>query len=69
MKSSVVIDILRFPAKKENNLKSWYHILWCLFWLPFVFVFQIGFYISYLCLTLDTYPPEAFRKDYMITLW
>jgi len=69
MKSSFLIDILRFPKKKGNNLKAWYHILWCLLWLPFVLVFQIGFYIFYLFLTLDTYYPERFRKDYMITLW
>lgn len=69
MNKTMLIDILRFPAKKGNNLRPWYAILWSLLFLPFVIVFQIGFYISYACFTLDLYYPERFRKEYMFTLW
>jgi predicted permease len=68
MKTSVLIDILRFPAKKTNNLNAWYRILWSLFFFPFVIVFGIGFYIAILAFTLSPYRAEQFRKEYMITL-
>lgn len=68
MKTSVLIDILRFPAKKTNNLNAWYSILWRIIMLPFLIVSQIGFYIAILAFTLSLHRAEQFRKEYMITL-
>lgn len=60
-----ILNILCFPQRKENNLKPWYHILWSMFFFPFMIVFGIGFYVSILLFTLDLYHAEQFRKDYM----
>lgn len=68
MKTSTLIDILRFPKKKTNNLKAWYHVIWSLCAVPLVIVFGIGFYFSILLFSLSFYEAEQFRKDWMITL-
>ena len=68
MNKTMLIDILRFPAKKGNNMNPWYTVLWRIAMLPFLIVFQIGFYIAILAFTLSPYHAEQFRKEYMITL-
>lgn len=68
MNKTMLIDILRFPAKKGNNMNPWYIVLWRIAMLPFLIVFQIGFYIAILAFTLNPYLAEQFRKEYMITL-
>jgi len=64
MNTSKLIDILRFPQKKGNTFNPWYIILWRLCFIPFVFLFGLGFYLIIVLFTLSFYQAETFRKDY-----
>jgi hypothetical protein len=57
-------SFLRWPQTKTNNLNPWYVILWRFCFIPFVFLFGLGFYLSILLLTLSFYQAETFRKEW-----
>lgn len=64
MNTSKLIEILRWPATKRNDMNPWYGILWRLCVYPFVCLFAFGFYLSILLLTFSFYEAETFRKEW-----
>jgi hypothetical protein len=68
MKTNTLIDILRFPSKKTNNLKPWYAIIRGIGILPFLFVSKFAFYICIVIYHFGFYEAEQFRKEFAITL-
>jgi hypothetical protein len=64
MNTSKLIEILRWPSTKRNGMNPWYVILWRLCFIPFMFLFGLGYYLTILLSTLSFYQAETFRKDY-----